>query len=250
MRIKKKYVLKESRILETLLIDDLSGIPPFEKKALKYLHSIYKDFTIWDINTADIVDKIHNEWKIPLELAFKIANTYVYKRDVLFKEHDFYGGYSKSKFFEKYSHRFFRNFRDTLNNDIIEPDGWDINVGGEVLPYDTSFWESYDSFTIYLPINNEFKYRGEGWNKWDKYTILINVEFEFFENKISINYKIGERHNKQTGIIKDNIHFEYPEGDLTFDSVNKWVSDIIFNIVKPLVLNFEFPSVEDDGTGM
>jgi hypothetical protein len=257
MRIKKKHVLKESLILEGLLIDDLNTIDPLMRKALKNLHRRFKDTSMWDIDTYRLTDEIHEEWLLPLETAYKIVQTYVYKRDYLFKEHNYTEDTSKSNFFGRYSSRFMKKYRDSLDNERIggEDNRWGLNFGGVELPFEPHFWDSFDGFTLYLPVDWDLRYNAKYGDDdsgidYDIYSTLVRVGFDWENQTFTMIYSTGDKENKQEGIIIENEPFEYMEGEVSYDSVNAWIEGLILNKIKPILDKFEFPSVEDDGTGM
>jgi hypothetical protein len=253
MRIKKKHVLKESLLLEGLLIDDLN-MDPFDKKALKALHKRYKDSTTWDISSLELVDELHEQWMIPLEKAFKIVHTYLYKRDYLFSEHDYIPSIKTKQIYSRYARKFFKKFRDNLDNEHLTPEGefWELKIGDEVLPFEANFWDQWDGFNFYLPVDWDLRWGSRGSDNerdWDQYILLVDVKFDWEKDTFDVTYRIGKDDNEQRGVIVNDHSFEYPEGEVTYENAVSWVGDMV-NIVKPLVQQFNFPSVEDDGTGM
>lgn len=248
MRIKKKHVLKESLILEGLLIDDLNTISPLERKALKALHKRFKDVSMWDINTYDLIDELHDTWLLPLEIAYKIVQTYVYKRDSLFKEHDFTAKVTQKDIFKKYGSNFIKKYANSLDDEHILPEGnfWDLKFGNVILPFEPHFWSRWSNgYTIYLPLDWGLRRT----TKWDNYITLINVDFDWEQNTFKMTYRIGKE-NEKRGVIVNNHPFDYPEGEITYNVGVDWVENNLNNIVKPLILNFTFPSVEDDLDGV
>jgi hypothetical protein len=255
MRIKKKHVLKESLILEGLLIDDLTTLDAFDKKVLKGLHKRFKDVSMWDIDTYDLIDELHEKWLMPLSKAFKLVHTYVYKRDYLFKEHDYVSNVKNADIFRRYGRKFYKKYRDSLDDEHLTPDGefWDISVGDKTLPYEPHFWDQWNGYSIYLPVDYNLRWNARGSGDktdYDNYTAVVSVNFNWEEDTFNVEYRIGKDDNEQKGTIVNNHSFEYPKDEISYAVGTAWVENHVMNIVKPLIQQFNFPSVEDDGTGM
>lgn len=246
MRIKKKHVLKEARLLEALMIDEISSISPQVKKILKSLHKKYvKDdsFRYWRLSPYDIVDELTEHWLLPFDMSYKIAQLFVFHGDQLFSDTRIKTEYTSKDVLRGYFGRFLKKYREyaELNDDYF--DNWDLNVGGEVAKHRIAFWDHSSSFTLYMPAKSDWSLPSRERKRLDERLILADVRFNFEgeEATIAIKYELGERDtDKIEGTILERAIIDLPE-ELNETTFNKWVEDLINNQIKHVIEDFKFP---------
>lgn len=160
MRIKKKHVLIESNLLDTL-----SEFSPQEKRLLFVLNKQYgphdyKTFNIWEAAVWLI-----ELFEIPYDLAYEMSYTYYYNGDKLFGE---------AKTLRKVQNSteiFFRHLGEMMTNfkkELISKYGNDDEIVGnididfaeddygihktEILKREIRMWDNSYGFTLYIPL--------------------------------------------------------------------------------------------------
>jgi hypothetical protein len=257
MRIKKKYVIKEARLTEALMVDDLGNLTPVQKKILKSLHKKYvkgagDDFRYWRLNSHDITNELHEKWKLSFQESFKLARLFVLHGDELFRENRISSDVKITEILQLYMDKFVKHYKESLTDEGLPGGDWDLTIGGEVTPHEPNFWDSYRGFNLYLPVNADHRWslpRSER-RKIENKLLLISVRFEFdrygdtgLEPTVSIAYELGDTlqdRKKIEGHIVDKAYFDLPK-EVSKEVMNKWFDDFIMNQVKPIVLDFKFP---------
>ncbi len=150
MKISKKQLLI---LQEGILLDDLSNYTELEKKLLKSLHKRYKDTSIYNLYTSELSNDLHEKWGMPLDISYKIAKIYIYKRDVLFDESRHTIDIKHSEILNSNINKFFKQFESTLPNGEY---GEITDAKGN--KYEAYLWVYSDSFSFYaIPINRSIE---------------------------------------------------------------------------------------------
>ncbi len=253
MRIKKKYVIKEARLTEGLMVDDLKNLTPTQKKILKSLHKKYvknagDDFRYWRLNDEKITDELHDKWHLPFQEAFKISKLFVLHGDELFRENKIVSDIQIVEILKRYMGKFIKYYIEDLGGEVLAGGYWDLNIGGKVLPHEPHIWESFRGINMYLPCEWTMSY-SESRISCEGRTLLVNIKFDFGgygeikkEPTVSITYDLGDPGERLEGVIVDEAYFDLPE-EVNKNVMNKWFDDFINNQVKPIVLDFKFPKI-------
>jgi len=270
MRIKKKYVLLESNLLDTL-----NEFSPQEKRLLWVLNKEYgpHDYTTFDIwNSAAWLIEL---FEIPYDLAYELSTTYFYNGDKLFGDFQTYRKVQNSgQIFFKYMDDFIDNFKVNLKSK--NPNGDEDIVGGvnvdfiddvyglhksTVLDRDVIMWPHSRGFTLYIPIKvseigtypNEFRFWVD-----DSTPRSIMVKVVFSEIKITIPEDDKLSYDGNPDIFHVNVNIRVGEGDyienfidldvpipkpLSKEKVNDVFSDIYKDIIEKIEkTKFKLPS--------
>ena len=240
MRIKKKYVLKESLLLEGILLDDLKQFTPRERKILKSLYKKYykpndPDFSWWRLNANHIQTELHEDWQLPFNVAYKMTKVFVLHGDELFTDNRINTNYSSSEILMLYMDDFMDNYRKSLDEDLIVGGDWILDVDGKKGLYTPHFWSSYRGFILYLA--------------QDVNTVMVRGTFDFESDKenptIKITYRLGSddnEYNKWNGVLLDNAIIDLPD-EVTKQSMQDWIDDFVKNHIEVLIKDFKFPQI-------
>jgi hypothetical protein len=238
MRIKKKYVL-----LESMLIDLTDKLTPFQKKILKVLHKKYKDLA-W-VSQWDASIFLIEELDVDYQDAYDLIQTYSRFRDVLFKE--------VSDFYEKASvpHVFFMNIGKALEsykNNLA--DGEHLNDAvfkWDKEPYEENhevvLWTYSSSFILYF--TPEFSWRN------DKRRVLVETSLSQIDDndkefKVTITIK-RSREESSSASDKDEklfTEFTHPYPDRVTKSS---LYDIIDGLIIDVLMRVTSTTHEEDG---
>ena len=271
MRIKKKYVL-----LESLLIDTSNEFSDNEKRILKLIHKKYeKEMSSYNFSVYDVAAWLIEDFDLSYEVAFELSKSYFWEGRKLFSEYE----PLRKKwpiaeiFFSKLG-----DFTNEFSKSITEQIYGRIEVkikGDEGFNdvRDVRIWGGYNSLSLYLNfpfyrIYDGFRstYLGDG--NSDARLIRINIEFkqlgndgnpvqtsrwgtEEYENGtinlneflVSVNYKVG-------GSVSDNKGFKnlmelkvpFPQ-PLTKQSVIDIFKKIIEDVIQKIqTTTFKLPA--------
>lgn len=210
MKISKKQLLI---LQEGILLDDLTNYSDLEKKILKSLHKRYKDAGTFDLYTNDLATELHEKWGFPLDLSYKMAKIYNYKRDVLFSESSHTIDIKHSEILHNNLSKILRQFSSTLINEQL---GEITDTKGN--KYEANLWVYSDSFNIYIIPENRIDDR-----------ILFRCEINFIDKAgsyldkpiLTIDYKIND--------------VKYPVGEYEFELPEKMDNNSIMKWVKSMV---------------
>jgi hypothetical protein len=268
MRIKKKYVL-----LESLLIDTSSEFSDSEKRILKLIHKKHKDdgysFSIYDVAAWLIED-----FGLPYEIAFELSKTYFYENSKLFKESEplrkkwpiaeiFFSklGEFTTEFAKSFPNDVYDRIQVKFNGDEGFNDMRDVRIwGGHT---SLSFWMIFPYYRIYDGFRSNyiesssgesrlirtdivFKQIGDDGNpiethrwKTDEYengTVNIN---EFL---VTVNYFIGERVDGETPTNLMTFKVPYPK-PLTKQSVMDLLEKVSDDVIQKIKsTTFQLPA--------
>ena len=258
MRIKKKYVIKEAILTEGLMVDDLGNLTPTQKKVLKSLYKKYvknadDDFRYWRLNTNDITKELNDKWQMSFHEAYKISRLFVMHGDDLFKENRINSEVHVAEILRGYMGTFISHYKKSLEDDEIHGGDWDLSIGGEVTPHTSHFWDSYNGFSLYLPVNYDYRWELPRHERdvTERKIIIIKVSFDFgdyrgtnTEPTISIKYSLGDSTtddvvNVEGGLV-EKAYFDLPK-EVSKESMNEWLDDLVANQIKPIVTDFKYP---------
>ncbi len=178
MRIKKKHVLIESN-----LIDSLDEFAPQEKRLLFVLNKEYGPHNIHNFDIWKSAAFLIELFEIPYDLAYEMSKTYFYNGDKLFGEaSSLRKKVNPSEIFFRHLSDITKNLKKHLlsksNNDGIEEVGevsikfeqddfgeWETEVENRNI----IMWENSYGFTLYIPL------RTNSFGQWPN-TNYINTE--------------------------------------------------------------------------
>lgn len=273
MRIKKKHVLIESNLLDTL-----SEFSPKEKRLLFVLNKQYgphdyKTFNMWDASVWLI-----ELFEIPYDLAYEMAYTYYYNGEKLF-------GVAKSlRMVQNPSEIFFRHLSEMVTNfkkEQMSKHGGDDDVVGDI---DIDFveddygiyktespkreirlWDNSYGFTLYIPLRisnmgTRYVYSRET----DPRLIMVSISLKDIsipneddkyaydgdpdKFNVSVELRIGNdtRSGEEDGgyLLSDWMSFEVPmPKPLSKEKINDTLSGIYNDVIEKLKkTKFNLPS--------
>ena len=223
MRIKKKYVL-----LESLLIDTSDEFNENEKRIMKLIHKKYGNTTPnYSISVYDVAAWLIDDFDLSYEVAFELAKTYYWQGSKLFKEFE----PLRKKwpiaeiFFSKlgeFTGEFAKSFPDDIYGRV------EIKIKGDEGfndVRDIRIWGGYSSLTFWMVfpfyrISDGFRSTYIDTPTSDARLIKVNIEFNLLDNEgnavkpswrteeyengtynlneflVSVKYKVGENENK------------------------------------------------------
>lgn len=271
MRIKKKYVL-----LESLLIDTSSEFNDNEKRILKLIHKKHKNDG-YSFNIYHVAAWLIEDFDLPYEIAFELSKSYFYEGSKLFKESEplrkkwpiaeiFFS--KLGEFTNEYAKSFPNDIYDTIQvkfngdegfNDMREVKIW----GGHT---SLSFWMIFPYYRMYdgyrstyiegsssdarlLRIDIVFKQIDKdgnpievhGW-KTDQYedgTVNLN---EFL---VTVNYLVGQRVDGEIPTKLMTFKVPYPQ-PLTKQSVMDLLKKVGEDVIQKIKsTTFELPAGEE-----
>tara|TARA_R110000868_G_scaffold128953_2_gene337394 strand:+ start:707 stop:1492 length:786 start_codon:yes stop_codon:yes gene_type:complete len=252
MIYKKKHVIKESLIIEGLLIDDISNFSIKEKKILKTLYKKYykpndPNFRWWRLSRYDILTELDEKWLLPFNVAFKMSKIFVEYGEKLFVDNHIKTSFNIKEVFESYFERFTRIYKSKLIDGDRIGDQWDINVDNKVSVHDVHFWDSYDGFTLYSPINREayWELPIEERNYIDNHLLLVRCKFKYKleseqEPTLRLTYEVGKGDDVTSGVIVDEAIFDLPK-EVSQTEMFVWFDDLINVQVRTIIEDFKFP---------
>jgi hypothetical protein len=267
MRIKKKYVLLESNLLDTL-----SEFSPQEKRLLWVLNKEYgphdyRTFNIW--NSAAWLIELFD---IPYELAYDLCETYYTHGDILFGETKSYRTpQNRSEIFFRHIDSLLTTFKDKVTGEGDDEKTGTIEVGfdeddygkyeSDILERDVHLWTNYAGFNLYIPFKvNEV---GEWSNNRRFYSeetnprlIMVTVRFSEITlptkpddnsygykgdpDKIHINVKIKIGDDDKGSEISNFMDYDIPTPkSITKDSGTK-VFEMVFDDVMKKIKKTKF----------
>jgi len=173
MRIKKKYVIKEARINEAMLLDKLNNIKPNIKRILKLMYKKYlpkdeeerKNFKWWRLSETDIREDLEESLGISKLEAFKLARYFVNHGETIFNELEY--DVQTSVIYKEVLRDYITKLSKEKHNwpDIL----FDADINGKKYKWDDyEYWDGYRSFAIYLGYNVNL---GSG--------VLMQVPYDF-----------------------------------------------------------------------
>lgn len=264
MRIKKKHVLIESNLLDTL-----SEFSPQEKRLLFVLNKQYgphdyKTFNIWKASVWLI-----ELFEIPYDLAYEMSYTYYYNGEKLFGE-------AKSlRMVQNPTEIFFRHLSEMMTNfkkELMSISGGDDDVVGDVYIdfveddygiYKTEsskrkirMWDNSYGFTLYIPlhITNIGTYPNQRHfysRETDPRLIMISVSLKKIKTPIgddkyaydgdpdkfnvSVEIRVGNDTEEGGYILSDWMSFEVPTPKpLSKEKINNTLSGIYNDVMEKL----------------
>jgi len=163
MRIKKKHVLLESNLLDTL-----SEFTPQEKRLLFVLNKEYGPHDIQTFNLWEAAAFLIELFEIPYDLAYELSSTYFYNG------HKLFGAAKSLRQKQITSEIFFRHLGDmtkkfrndmSIGNGVADGDevgNIKVNFEGDELGEHKSLienreivmWDNNYGFTLYLPLHS------------------------------------------------------------------------------------------------
>jgi len=278
MRIKKKHVLIESNLLDTL-----SEFSPQEKRLLFVLNKQYgphdyKTFNIWEASVWLI-----ELFEIPYDLAYEMSYTYYYNGDKLF------GEAKTLRMVQNTTEIFFRHLGEMVTNfkkELMSKYGSDDEVVGnvdidfveddygihktEVSKREIRMWDNSYGFTLYIPLrisdmgvypNRRYFYGRET----DPRLIMVSVSLKEIKtpigddeyaydgdpDKFNVSVEIRVGHDTRSGIeegggyiLSDWMSFEVPTPKpLSKEKINNTLSGIYNDVMEKLKkTKFNLPS--------
>lgn len=277
MRIKKKHVLLESNLLDTL-----NEFNPKEKRLLFVLNKEYgphdyKTFNIWDA-AAWLIEL----FEIPYDLAYELSTTYYYNGEKLFGDHkSLRKNQNSGEIFFRHAYEFLKGFKKELTNknpsereDVVG----DINIEfsgddfGEFksstsLNREVTMWDNNHGYTLYIPLPrgsigdwpNEIHFRT---TETDDRLLMVDVKFKEIKTpqegkydyegdpdkfNVNVNVRVGDNPGNRDGygyILTDWMSFEVPlPKPLSIKNVNDTLTGIYEDVIKKLKsTKFKLPS--------
>ena len=277
MRIKKKHVLIESNLLDTL-----SEFSPQEKRLLfvlnrQYGPHDYKTFNIWEASVWLI-----ELFEIPYDLAYEMSYTYYYNGEKLFGE-------AKSlRMVQNPTEIFFRHLSEIMTNfkkELMSKYGSDDDIVGdididfteddygihktEILKREIRMWDNSYGFTLYIPLRvNDI---GDYYNRryfysrdTDPRLIMVSVSLKEIKipneddgyrydgdpDKFNVNVEIRIGNDTRSGkddvgyTLSDWMNFEVPTPKpLSKEKINDTLSGIYNDVMEKLKkTKFNLPS--------
>ena len=247
MRIKKKYVLKESLLNEASVLDTLSHIPDNVKKVLKLINKKFvpkndPNFRFWQLSEHEIRSFLKDEMGIPPLDAIKISRFFINYGEKLFKDGEEYIYDLGTK--ETFYHIFSDYKKQFIKNKHEWPDiNFKLNIDGKEHVWDDyEVWDGYNSFNIYLGF--DFSAGTSG---------LFYVYFSFDEERnmyieeCTFKYDNDVNERIVVELLPQKTKIEHPEND-SYESFVKWMNDLILkvkNIVESKKLIYKTDSISD-----
>jgi hypothetical protein len=237
MRIKKKHVLLESNLLDTL-----SEFTPQEKRLLFVLNKEYGPHDIQTFNLWEAAAFLIELFEIPYDLAYELSSTYFYNGHKLFgAAESLRKKQITSEIFFRHLGDMTRSFRESMSIGDGVADGDEVgnikvNFEGDDLGKHKSLienreivmWDNNYGFTLYLPLHSPSS-RGDVYlygRDVNPRMVIVTVRIEPIptprtdDNKygwsanadnveVVVKIKVGEL--KDIGYIDDNwMTFEVP----------------------------------------
>jgi len=269
MRIKKKYVL-----LESLLIDTSSEFSNSEKRILRLIHKKYNEerekynFSIYEVAAWLIED-----FELSYEVAFELSKSYFLEGSKLFSEYEpLRKKWPIAEIFFSKIGEFTNEFVKSFPNDTYG--SVEVKIKGDEGfndVRDVRIWGGYNSLSLYLNfpfyrIYDGFRSTYLGGESSDARLIRLNIEFkqlgndgnpvkvsrwgtEEYENGtinlnkflVSVNYRIGSGENEKLKILMElKVPFPQP---LTKQSVIDIFKKITEDVIQKIqTTTFELPA--------
>lgn len=269
MRIKKKYVL-----LESLLIDTSSEFSNSEKRILRLIHKKYNEerekynFSIYEVAAWLIED-----FELSYEVAFELSKSYFLEGSKLFSEYEpLRKKWPIAEIFFSKIGEFTNEFVKSFPNDTygsVEVKIKDDEGFNDVR--DVRIWGGYNSLSLYLNfpfyrIYDGFRSTYLGGESSDARLIRLNIEFKQLGNDgntvnaprwrteeyedgsinlneflVSVNYRIGSGENEKLKILMElKVPFPQP---LTKQSVIDIFKKITEDVIQKIqTTTFELPA--------
>jgi len=274
MRIKKKHVLMESNLL-----DSLSEFSPQEKRLLFVLNKQYGPYDIHTFNIWEAAAFLIELFEIPYDLAYEISTTYFYNGGKLFgTTESLRKRINPSEILFRHLSDMTRNLKKDLisksNSDDDENTGRiNINFEGddfgkwktEVEDRSILMWENSYGFTLYIPLratevgewpNKKYLYSKET----DPRLIMVSVTISPIKTstedtyvwdgdpdkfKVQVTLRVGSDDDPTEGYkIMDWMTFEVPvPKPLSKENILKTLTDIYNDVLEKIKSNtFELPN--------
>jgi hypothetical protein len=267
MRIKKKYVL-----LESLVIDLTNEFNENEKRILKLIHKKYKHEP-YTSNVWEVAAWLIEDFNLSYEDAFSLAKTYYWENNRLFKEHE-----SLRKnwpipeiIFAKlgdFITSVVKKFpEDIYGNIVVKFDGDSGFIDERVV----RIWAAYKSIALYIPfqyfriINGQYDYRYLETNERDDRMLRVDINFfqldndgnkiekdlwrteDYEKNLVNLNeylvdvvYRVGNEDKNYIPLMSFNV--PYPK-TVTIDTITKDFNGIIEDVIQKIKnTTFKLPS--------
>lgn len=277
MRIKKKHVLLESNLLDTL-----NEFNPKEKRLLWVLNKEYgphdyKTFNIW--NAAVWLIEL---FEIPYDLAYELSSTYYYNGDKLFGDHkSLRKNQNSGQIFFRHAYDFLKGFKKELTNkspsereDVVgniniefSEDDFGEYKSSTSLNREVTMWDNNYGYTLYIPLPrgsigewpNEIQFRT---TETDDRLLMVDVKFKEIKTpqegkydyegdpdkfNVNVNVRVGDNPGNRDGygyILTDWMSFEVPlPKPLSIKNVNDTLMGIYEDVIKKLKsTKFKLPS--------
>lgn len=185
MRIKKKYVL-----LESLLIDTSNEFSDNEKRILKLIHKKYeKEMSSYNFSVYDVAAWLIEDFDLSYEVAFELSKSYFWEGRKLFSEYEpLRKKWPIAEIFFSKLGEFSGEFAKSFPNDIYGT--LEVKIKGDEGfndVRDVRIWGGYNSLSLYLNfpfyrIYDGFRSTYLGGESSDARLIRINIEFKQLGN--------------------------------------------------------------------
>ncbi len=206
MRIKKKYVL-----LESLLIDVTNEFNDNEKRILKLIHKKHKDDG-YNYSVFDVASWLIDDFNLDYETAFELSKSYYWEKSKLFSNYEplrkkwpiaelFF--YKLSDFTTK----FVKSYNDEMYGEI------EVNFNGDEGfndVRDVRLWSGYNSVSLYIPfkfftIIDGYRRTHIEMDQRDLRTLRIDINFSQIDNNgNSIEHSVWRTEEYENGKININ----------------------------------------------
>lgn len=185
MRIKKKYVL-----LESLLIDTSNEFSDNEKRILKLIHKKYeKEMSSYNFSVYDVAAWLIEDFELSYEVAFELSKSYFWEGRKLFSEYEplrkkwpiaeiFFN--KLGEFSGEFAKSFPNDIYGTLEVKIKDDEGFnDVR--------DVRIWGGYNSLSLYLNfpfyrIYDGYRSTFIGSEITDARLIRVDIGFKLLDN--------------------------------------------------------------------
>ena len=243
MRITKKGMLKEVKLLDTL-----DNLEPKVKRMLNLMYKRYvpKNDPSWrwgELSKDNIIKELMEDVGLSKRDAYKLTTFFIKHGESLFNDYSY--DISDKELFSV-------DFADNLNRYAEETKGKPINTlkkvdtnldGEEVFYLVDEVWEGYKSIVLYLPW---YGGKREGGTIYINYKFDNETDYNFILNSIEFKLKktpdSNERVNRYLSfnLIKEEV-IELPEVTNTYEAFVEWLENMINNVITE-INSLEFKS--------
>ena len=273
MRIKKKHVLLESNLLDTL-----NEFNPKEKRLLWVLNKEYGPHDYQTFNVWDAAAWLIELFEIPYDLAYELSTTYYYNGDKLFDDYKpLRKDQNSGEIFFRHAYEFLKEFKKELTNkspsegdDIVgniniefSEDDFGEFKSSTSLNREVTMWDNNHGYTLYIPLPrgsigewpNEIQFRT---TDIEDRLLMVDVKFkeintpqeDIFDYKgdpdkfnVNVDVRVGD-YPGNGYTLTDWMSFEVPlPKPLSIKNVNDTLTGIYEDVIKKLKsTKFKLPS--------
>jgi hypothetical protein len=239
MRVKKKYVL-----LESLLIDVTNEFNDNEKRILKLIHKKHKDDK-YNFSVFDVAAWLIEDFNLDYETAFELSKSYYWENSKLFSVYEpLRKKWPMAELFFSKIHDFTGNLVKSYNDDTYGQIEVHFN-GDEGFNdvRDVRLWSGYNSMSLFIPFNFFHivdDYRRIYIDMDDRDARTLRVDIQFFQldsqgNKLEHNiWRTDDYENGKINLDEFLIEVGYRSGKSGDETPQKLMS---FNAPYPKPLN-------------